>query len=134
MSSTPRNSCQSQEDRHNPEEDPPKTLKELQPLVGYVAALCRYISQSAKHCLPFFEALKRFSKTVIWIDECQKAVQEEVSLVSPHVDNTQARGCLMVIPGCSGEYNECSRRFQLPTYYASKRLASHRRDQLPSVR
>ena len=34
----------------------PSTKKEVQKLTGRIAALSRFISKSAEHCLPFFKA------------------------------------------------------------------------------
>jgi hypothetical protein len=36
----------------------PSTKKEVQRLTGRIAALNRFISKSAKRCLPFFKALR----------------------------------------------------------------------------
>jgi hypothetical protein len=47
---------------------PPKTTKEVQGLMGRIAALNRFVSQSTDKCLPFFKTLK---KAFTWTDECQ---------------------------------------------------------------
>jgi hypothetical protein len=36
----------------------PSTKKELQKLIGRIAALSKFISKSAEHSLPFFKALR----------------------------------------------------------------------------
>ena len=53
----------------------PKTLNELQKLNGGVTALERFISCSAKKCMPLFRALKS-SKKFEWNDDCQAAFEE----------------------------------------------------------
>ena len=47
----------------------PKTLNELQKLNGRITELERFISCSAKKCLPLFRALKNFKKFE-WNDDC----------------------------------------------------------------
>ena len=49
------------------EMQPPKTTKEIQRLMGRVAAFNRFVSQSIDKCLPFFKTLK---KAFAWTDEC----------------------------------------------------------------
>ena len=53
----------------------PKTLNELQKLNGRITALGRFISCSAKKCLPLFRALKN-AKKFKWNNDCQKAFEE----------------------------------------------------------
>uniref|UniRef100_A0A2N9ERC7 RNA-directed DNA polymerase n=1 Tax=Fagus sylvatica TaxID=28930 RepID=A0A2N9ERC7_FAGSY len=68
------------------EMQPPKTTKEVQRLMGRVAALNRFMSRSTDKCLPFFKTLK---KAFVWTDECQQAFEElkryltEPPLLSP---------------------------------------------------
>ena len=52
-----------------------KSLNELQKLNGRIIALGRFISCSAKKCLPLFWALKS-SKKFEWSDECQTTFKE----------------------------------------------------------
>lgn len=51
---------------------PPQTLNEVQKLNGMINALGRFISFSAKRCLPFYKAIKR-DKTFSWDKDCQEA-------------------------------------------------------------
>ena len=37
----------------------PKTVKEVQSLIGKVAALNRFISRATDKCMPFFKVLKK---------------------------------------------------------------------------
>ena len=53
--------------------EPPRNIKEVQPLIGRVAALNRFVSKATDKCLPFFKVLK---KAFEWMDECQKAFQD----------------------------------------------------------
>ena len=47
--------------------EPPKNIKEVLSLAGWVAALNRFVSKATDKCLPFFKILK---KAFEWIDEC----------------------------------------------------------------
>ena len=53
----------------------PKSIKEVQHLIGRVAALNHFISRSAEQCLSFFQTLKQ-SKNFCWTTECQQAFEE----------------------------------------------------------
>ncbi|GKV35867.1 hypothetical protein SLEP1_g44073 [Rubroshorea leprosula] len=55
--------------------EPPKTVKDVQRLIGHVAALHRFIVRSTERCLPFFKALRE-PKHFQWTDECQRAFDE----------------------------------------------------------
>ena len=50
--------------------EPPKNIKEVQSLIGRVAALNRFVSKATDKCLPFFKILR---KAFEWMDQCQKA-------------------------------------------------------------
>ena len=63
------------------EMSPPKIVKEVQSLMGKVAALNRFVSRSTDKCLPFFKTLK---KAFQWMEECQRAFEElKIYLTSP---------------------------------------------------
>ena len=51
----------------------PKTIKEVQSLIGRVAAFNRFVSRAMDKCLPFSKTLKR---AFVWMDECKAAFQE----------------------------------------------------------
>ena len=51
----------------------PKTMKEVQKLIGWIAALKRFVSRATDKCLPFFKTLKQ---AFAWTDECEIAFQE----------------------------------------------------------
>ena len=48
----------------------PKIVKEVQRLIGWVAALNRFFSKATDKCLPFFKTLKQ---AFHWTDECEAA-------------------------------------------------------------
>lgn len=50
-----------------------RCLKDIQCLNGCIATLGRFISKSAKKCLPFFKALKQSTKTFQWDETCSRA-------------------------------------------------------------
>ena len=47
----------------------PKIVKEVQSLIGKVAALNRLISKATEKCMPFFKVLK---KAFQWTDKCEE--------------------------------------------------------------
>ena len=48
----------------------PRTIKEVQSLIGKVATLNRFISKATNKCLLFFKTLK---KAFAWTEECETA-------------------------------------------------------------
>ncbi|GAA0161163.1 hypothetical protein LIER_17540 [Lithospermum erythrorhizon] len=59
------------------EMQPPIEYKDIQKLIGYLAALSRFISKSGERNPPFFKNLKRASSTnFYWDEECNKAFEE----------------------------------------------------------
>jgi hypothetical protein len=63
----------------------PATIKDVQKLTGYMAALNRFISQLGERGLPFFKLLKRQDKFQ-WTEEAERALQELKQLLqSPPV-------------------------------------------------
>nr|XP_027124399.1 uncharacterized protein LOC113741115 [Coffea arabica] len=54
---------------------PPRNLREVQRLNGRLAALNRFLSQSAEKALPFFKVLKK-SDQFAWTEECQSAFDQ----------------------------------------------------------
>ena len=51
----------------------PKTVKEVQKLIGSIAALNRFVSRVMEKCLPFFKTLKQ---AFVWTEECEAAFEE----------------------------------------------------------
>ncbi|KAI5348967.1 hypothetical protein L3X38_001854 [Prunus dulcis] len=54
----------------------PKTVKDIQSLIGRVAALTRFISKATDRCAPFFKALKSTKRNITWTAECDTAFSE----------------------------------------------------------
>jgi hypothetical protein len=108
------------------EMQPPKTTKEVQRLMGRVAALNRFMSRSTDKCLPFFKTLK---KAFMWTDECQQAFEElkmyltEPPLLSPSKQGEELYLYLAVSPtAVSFTLIQEEERRQLPVYYTSRAL------------
>ena len=51
----------------------PRTIKEVQKLIGRIATLNRFVSRATDKCLPFFKTLKQ---AFAWTDKCEVAFQE----------------------------------------------------------
>ena len=51
---------------------PPRSVKEVQKLTGYMAALNRFISRLGEKWLPFFKLLKKMDKFE-WTEEADEA-------------------------------------------------------------
>ena len=51
----------------------PRSIKEVQSLIGRVATLNRFVSKATDKCLPFFKVLK---KAFEWTGKCQKAFKD----------------------------------------------------------
>ena len=48
----------------------PRTVKEVQKLIGRIVTLNRFVLKATDKCLPFFKTLKQ---AFVWMDECEKA-------------------------------------------------------------
>ena len=48
----------------------PRTVKEVQKLIGRIVTLNRFVLRATDKCLPFFKTLKQ---AFVWMDECEKA-------------------------------------------------------------
>ncbi|GKV43029.1 hypothetical protein SLEP1_g50370 [Rubroshorea leprosula] len=72
------------------EMEPPKSIKDVQRLIGRVAALHRFISKSTNKCLPFFKIMRLaaqkdesgIQKKFEWNSKCQAAFDELKSYLS----------------------------------------------------
>ena len=53
----------------------PRTAKEVQILIGMVAALNRFVAQATNKCQPFFQDIKG-GKDFKWDENCEKAFQD----------------------------------------------------------
>jgi hypothetical protein len=54
----------------------PKNIKDIQKLIGRLAALNKFISKSVERSLPIFQALKGTKKDFAWGPSQQYAFQE----------------------------------------------------------
>ena len=61
---------------------PPSSIKEVQRLIGRIAALSRFVSRASDKCHPFFQVLK---KAFQWDTKCEEAFSAlKTYLSSPH--------------------------------------------------
>ena len=51
----------------------PRIVKEVQKLIGRIAALNRFVSRATDKCLPFFKTLKQ---AFAWTEKCEAAFLE----------------------------------------------------------
>ena len=84
-----------------------RTIKEVQKLIGRIAALNRFVSRATDKCLPFFKTLKQ---AFTWTDECEAAFQElKRYLSSPPLLSPSKEGEKPIfVPGSVNVSNECS--------------------------
>nr|XP_027093621.1 uncharacterized protein LOC113714021 [Coffea arabica] len=67
---------------------PPRNVREVQRLNGRLAALNRFLSQSAEKALPFFKVLKKANQFT-WTEECQAAFDQLKRAVLIRDEGTQ---------------------------------------------
>ncbi|WCJ21232.1 Retrovirus-related Pol polyprotein from transposon 412 [Euphorbia peplus] len=71
---------------------PPKSVREVQVLNGKINALGRFISYSAKQCMPFYKSLKGV-KDFEWTNECQASFEDlKKFLASPPLLSQPVKG------------------------------------------
>ena len=106
--------------------EPPRNIKEVQPLTGWVAALNKFVSKATDKCLPFFKVLK---KAFEWTDECQKAFQDlraylkATPLLSPFIPGEELYLYLAVsLHAVSSVLIREEGKIQKLVYYASRAL------------
>ena len=102
---------------------PPQNVKEVQSLIGRVAALNMFVSKATNKCLPFFKVLK---KAFEWTDDCQRAFEDlkayltSAPLLSPSMLGEELYLYLAVIPhAVSSALVREEGRVQKPVYYTS---------------
>ena len=102
----------------------PRTIKEVQSLIGKVAALNRFVSKATDKCFPFFKTLK---KAFAWTDECEIAFWElkhylsNPPLLSPSKEGEDLFLYLAVsVTAVSAALIREENRVQLPVYYVSQ--------------
>ena len=106
--------------------EPPKNIREVLSLIGWVATLNGFVSIAIDKCLPFFKVLKKAFK---WTDECQKAFQDlkdyltTTPLVSSSVQGEELYLYLAVSPhAVSLVLIREEGKVQKPVYYTSRAL------------
>ncbi|KAK4390191.1 hypothetical protein Sango_2082400 [Sesamum angolense] len=106
----------------------PRTVKEVQKLVGRIAALNRFISRSSDRGLPFFKVLKKIER-FSWTEQCQAAFKDlKKYLASPPLLTQPRLGETLFLYLAISEgavsavlVREEDREYQ-PIYYVSKTL------------
>ena len=103
--------------------EPVRNIKDVQSLIGRVAALNRFVSKATDKCLPFFKVLK---KAFEWTDECQKAFQDlkvyltMAPLLSPSIPGKELYLYLAVSPHIvSSALVREEGKIQKPIHYTS---------------
>ena len=106
--------------------EPPKNIKEVQSLTGWIAALNKFVSKVTDKCLPFFKILR---KAFEWTDQCQKAIQDlkvyltTTPLLSPSIPSEELYLYLAVSPHVvSSALIREEGKVQKPVYYTSRAL------------
>ena len=102
----------------------PKTVKEVQKLIGRIAALNRFVSKAIDKCLPFFKTLKQ---AFAWTDKCEVVFQElkrylsNPPLLSPSKEGESLYLYLEIsATAVSAALIREERKTQLPVYYVSQ--------------
>ena len=102
----------------------PRTVKEVQKLIGRIVALNKFVSRATDKCLPFFKTLKQ---AFAWIDECEEAFQDlkrylsNPPLLSPSKEGENLYLYLAVSTTVvSAALIREEAKKQLPVYYVSQ--------------
>ena len=102
----------------------PKTIKEVQKLIGRITTLNRFVSKAMDKCLPFFKTLKQ---AFAWTDEYEAAFQElkrylsNPPLLSPAKQGEDLYLYLAVsATAVSAVLIREENKKQLPVYYVSQ--------------
>ena len=102
----------------------PKTVKEVQKLIGRIAAPNRFVSRAMDKCLPFFKTLKQ---AFVWTEECEAAFEElkrylrNPPLLSPSKEGESLQLYLAVsATTVSVALIREEGKKQLPVYYVSQ--------------
>ncbi|KAM2451051.1 hypothetical protein COP1_008593 [Malus domestica] len=107
----------------------PLTLKDIQSLIGKVAALTRFISKAIDRCAHFFKAFKGSKKYITWTDECAEAfknlkdyMSKASLLFKPEVGDTLIIYLSVSTSAVSSVLIRKDGNVEMPVYYASKAL------------
>ena len=119
---------------------PPRNPKEVQRLIGMIAALNRFISRSADRCRSFFQLLNKW-KGFEWTKECALAFQQLKEYLSwppimsrPEVDEVLFAYIAVVSHAVSLVLIWDDSGVQKPVYYVSKSLHEAKVRYLPLER
>ena len=107
---------------------PPRNAKEVQRLIGMIAALNRFISKSADRCRPFYLLINKW-KGFEWYEECTVAFQQLKEYLSrppimssPAVDEVLYAYITVATHAVSLVLIREDNGLQRPVYYVSKSL------------
>ena len=115
---------------------PSSNLKEVQMLIGMLAALNRFISKFTDHCRPFYQLLKKW-KGFQWNEECEKAFQDlkeyfmQTPMLTALVPGEDIFMYLSVSEHAVSAFLLRDRRVQQLVYYISKILVDAETRYLP---
>ena len=105
----------------------PTGIKEVQRLIGWIAALSRFVSRASDKCQPFFQVLK---KAFQWDEKCEKAfVALKTYLSSPPILVSPTEGELLTLYLAVSDFSTSAvlvrdkERVQHPVYYCSRALS-----------
>ena len=104
---------------------PPSNIKDIQRLIGKIAALSRFVSRASNKCRPFFQVLK---KAFQWDAHCQEAFTVlKTYLSSPPILVSPSEGELLTLYLVISDFATSAAlvkerdMVQEPVYYCSKR-------------
>ncbi|XP_074327728.1 uncharacterized protein LOC141665641 [Apium graveolens] len=107
----------------------PTSVKQVQSLIGRIAALNRFVSKSSDRCKEFFQVIKGRGKDFLWTPDCEEAflkIKEQLGN-SPMLAKPEDGETLILYLAVSEYFvsavlvkEEASH--QWPVYYVSKRL------------
>ena len=105
---------------------PPSNIKEVQHLIGRIAALSRFVSKASDRCQPFFQVLK---KAFQWDTHCEEEfVALKTYLSSPPILVSPSEGELLTLYLTVYDFSTSAilirdkDRVQHPVYYCSRAL------------
>ena len=105
---------------------PPSNVKEVQRLIGQVAALSRFVSKASDKCQPFFQVPKRAFQWDAYYEEALTALKTYLS--SPPVLVSPSEGELLTLYLAVSDFSTSAAlvrerdRVQQPVYYCSRAL------------
>ena len=100
--------------------EPPKNVKDVQSLIGWVATLNRFVLNATNNCLPFFKVLRRAFEQAF---EDLKAYLSSTPLLSPSKPSEELYIYLVVSPyAVSLAFIREEGKIQMHVYYTNKVL------------